>query len=87
MIAKRDSLKLAKLDCRSVVVFGVPKNVSITAISRMLEPIALSSGLPLRKKPVLGIVRGGKGSKAFVRISLADESYRDAFYPLFRRVA
>ena len=36
---------------------------------------------------MLGIVRGGKGGKAFVRISLVDESYRDAFYPRFRSVA
>lgn len=88
MIAERDSLKLAKLDCKSVVVFGIPADVSILAIARILDRYVRAPRLPPRKRPVLGIERAGdRERKTFTRIIFSDTKFRDAFFPNFTALA
>jgi hypothetical protein len=84
LVVRKGTQKVAAQDLKSVLVFGIPEDVSMLAVQRVLDQSLCGPGIPPVLKPVLGIERGGaRNTGKYTKIVFASQDYRDK---VFQRV-
>jgi hypothetical protein len=82
LATRKSERRSADLAQKSVLVYGVPLNVSLLAIRRLLDGSLCGPGLQMSRQPVLGIVRNKElGKQGFIKITCEDANCRNLLFP------